>query len=300
MKVLRSMLFVPGNSMRMIHKAKTLNADAIIFDLEDAVTMADKETARMFIKDSLHMIKESGADTYVRVNSLATDLYLEDLDAVIRKDLDGIMMPKAESAEDVRKLEKHLLRMEAKRGLNKGSIAILPLIESAKGVHYAYEIASASKRTVAIAFGAADFSRDMGRAYALLSKDQTELLYARSRIAVAARVANVLSIDTPFLGLLVDKEGLVREARQALQLGFKGKLLIHPTQIEPINEVFSPSPKEIDYARRVVEAFKEAEARGLGAISFEGRMIDYATYRQSQELLSIAETIEKKKSMRGK
>lgn len=290
MRLLRSVLFTPGNNMRMIHKLPTLTADAVILDLEDSVPMAEKDTARIFIRDSLDYLSTGVSDIYVRVNGLATGLTAEDCEFVVQKGITGIMIPKVESRNEVLEVEKIIEELERKRGLEPGSVVLIPTIESAKGVVNAYEIASASKRVIALGFGAVDFTRDMGVS---LSKEGTELFFARSYVAIAARAAGVLAIDTVFTDI-ADREGLIKDAMLAKQLGFKGKFLIHPSQIEPVNRIFSPSEKEIEYAKKVVQAFKEAEARGLGAASLEGRMIDIAVYKQAEDLLKLAEAIAEK------
>ena len=290
MKLLRSVLFTPGNNMRMIHKIPTLTADAVILDLEDSVPMAEKDTARVFIRDSLDIVCSGAADVYVRVNGLMTGLTAEDCEFVVQKGVTGIMLPKVESREEVIEAEKIIEELEKKRGLEVGSVRLIPTLETAKGVINAYEIAASSRRVVAIGFGAVDFTRDMGTS---LSKEGTELFFARSLVAIAARAAGVQALDTVFIDL-ADKEGLIKDSMLAKQLGFKGKFLIHPSQIEPVNRIFSPSEKEIEYAKKVVNAFKEAEAKGLGAASLEGRMIDIAVYKQAQDLLTLAEAIAEK------
>ncbi len=287
---MRSMLFVPGNSMRMIAKAATLPADAIILDLEDAVPLPDKATARIMIRDSIKGVKLGGSYVFVRVNALTTNLTAEDLKFVAVEGLDGLMLAKSETKSDIVELDSMLEETEKGGGLEPRSLKVVPLIESAKGVINAYEIASASERIIAVAFGAGDYYRDLGRG-ASFSPEQTELLYARSRIVNCSVAAGVQAIDTVFFGLLTDREGFMKEMMLALQLGFKGKLLIHPTQIEPVNKAFSPLPDEAEYARRVVEAFEEAQARGLGAISFEGKMIDYMNYKQAKDLVRLVEFI---------
>ncbi len=287
---MRSMLFVPGNSMRMIAKAATLPADAIILDLEDAVPLPDKATARIMIRDSIKDVKLGGSYVFVRVNALTTNLTAEDLKFVAVEGLDGLMLAKSETKSDIVELDSMLEETEKGGGLEPRSLKVVPLIESAKGVINAYEIASASERIIAVAFGAGDYYRDLGRG-ASFSPEQTELLYARSRIVNCSVAAGVQAIDTVFFGLLTDREGFMKEMMLALQLGFKGKLLIHPTQIEPVNKAFSPLPDEAEYARRVVEAFEEAQARGLGAISFEGKMIDYMNYKQAKDLVRLVEFI---------
>jgi len=298
MVVLRSMLFVPGNSMRMITKAASLAADAIVLDLEDAVPLPDKGTARIMIRDSVKAIKSGGPAIFVRVNTLTTNLTAEDLKFVCVEDLDGIMLAKTETKTDVVELAGMLEEAERGSGLKLGSLTIVPLIESAKGVVKAYEIASASERVIAVAFGAGDYYRDLGRSVSFLSPEQTELLYARSQIVNGSRAAGIQAMDTPFFGLLTDREGFMKETILALQLGFKGKLLIHPAQIDFVNKTFSPSPDETGYSRRVVEAFEEAQARGLGAISFEGKMIDIMSYKQAKDLVNFVELIAEKERKR--
>lgn len=298
MMVLRSMLYAPGNSMRMITKAATLASDAIILDLEDAVPLPDKETARTMVRDSISAIKSGGAYVFVRVNALTTNMTAEDLKFVVIEGLDGIMLAKTETESDVTELDGMIEEAEKGSGLRPGGLTIVPLIESAKGVVNAYEIASASKRVVAVAFGAGDYYRDLGRAISLLSPDEIELLYARSQIVNSSRAAGVQAIDTPFLGLLTNRASFMKEATLALQLGFKGKQLIHPTQIEFVNKVFSPSVDEAEYSRRLAKAFEEGQARGLGAISYEGRMIDIMSYKQAKELANFVEVIAEKEKRR--
>ena len=298
MIVLRSMLYVPGNSMRMVTKAATLASDAIILDLEDAVALPDKATARIIARDSINAIKSGGAYVFVRVNALTTNLTAEDLRFVVVKGLDGIILAKTEAKSDVAELDGMLEEAEKGAGLRPGSLTIVPLIESAKGVINAHKIASASKRLAAVAFGAGDYYRDLGRSVSFLSSEQTELLYARSQIVNGSRAAGVQAIDTPFFGLLTDREGFAKETASALQLGFKGKQLIHPTQIELANNIFTPSADEGGYSRRLAGAFEEAQAKGLGAISFEGKMIDIMSYNQAKELVNFMEIIaEKEKSV---
>ncbi len=287
MRLLRTMLFTPGNNMRMIYKAGTLGADAVILDLEDAVPLAEKETARIFIKDSIEQVAAGGVQVFVRTNAFTTGLAEEDLNWIIRAGLDGIVLPKAESKDDVLETEKLVTALEKERRLEPAGLVIVPILETARGVVNAYQIATASRRVVAVAFGAVDFTREMG---IHLSREGAELFYARSHIAVAARAAEVQAIDTPWIDV-ADREGLVRDSERGRQLGFRGKLLIHPSQIEPVNRVFSSSEDEIEYARKVVKAFKEAEAEGVGAISLEGKMIDIANFRQAQDLIAWAEAI---------
>lgn len=292
LELLRSILFVPANNWRLIQSARKEKPDAIILDLEDAVPIEDKETARWFVKDAIKILKEEKHTIIVRVNGLATGLTKIDLEFALQEGVDAIMLPKTESKEEILKLEKMIENEENKRGLSE--ISIFPLIESVKGIFNVDEIVFSSNRICAVGFGAADYLRDFGRSYFSISADQIELLYPRSRLAIAARAAGLPAIDTPFLGLIIDKEGLIKEASIALSLGFKGKMCIHPAHIEILNKIFSPSEKDVEVARKIIKAYEEAKARGLGATSLEGRMIDEATYKMAMETLRIHEIITKK------
>jgi citrate lyase subunit beta / citryl-CoA lyase len=302
-RVLRTMLFVPANSWRMITTAATEGGDAVILDLEDACPITEKETGRVFARDSIPVLKEKGMDVFVRVNSFETGLAEKDIDYVVVKDLDGIMLPKAESKEDILKLDQLLKVEEERKGLALNSVGILPLLESPKGISAVSEIISGSQRVMGVSFGAGDYSREIGVGMGVTSLSPEEYFlmasHPRSCIALAARTAGILAIDAPFFGLVIDIDGLVKEVRKVKLMGFTGKLLVHPRHVDPVNQVFSPSKEEIDFARRVIKAYEEAKAKGLGATSLGGRMIDYGSYRRALNLLSIAEKIsegEKRKS----
>jgi citrate lyase subunit beta/citryl-CoA lyase len=285
MMLLRSLLFTPGNNLRMIAKSGALRADAVILDLEDAVPPDDKETARLFVRDSVRDAGRHGSKVFVRINAPATGLSAEDLKWSVQPGLAGIMLPKSESAEDVASLAAELEKLEAERGIEKGSLGILPLVESARGLVNAAAVAAASPRVRAVAFGGVDFTRDLGVA---LTTEGTELLVPRATLAIAARAAGVAALDTPCIDVS-DPARLAAEARIARGLGFQGKLLIHPSQVGPVNEAFSPTAAETAAARRVVEAFEKARAAGSGAIALDGKMIDQANYRQAQDCLARAE-----------
>lgn len=299
MILLRSMLYFPANSVRMVVKAATLPTDAAIFDLEDAVSLEDKETGRIIARDYVKLVKKHGIQTFVRVNSLTTGLTVEDLKSVIVRGLDGVILAKTETGADVNQLSKMLDKAEEHSGLSRRSIKLIPLIESATGVMNSYRIASSSGRVVAVAFGAGDYCRDLGRDISTISTDEIELLYARSNIVNNSRAAGVQAIDTPFLGSLTDKEAFLREVKLGVQLGFKGKQCIHPSQIETVNDNFSPTQEEVARAKRIVQAFETTKTKGLGVISFEGKMVDNMTYRQAKNTLAIAQSInDKTKSAR--
>ncbi len=286
--ILRSLLFVPGNNYRAIVKSQKINCDAVIYDLEDAVPIEDKETARVFVNDAVKKMDVKGLKV-VRVNSWDTGYTNDDLDWIMHHGLDAVMLPKCESPEDIARLERELEKFEAERNLKR--ISIIPLIESHKGLLNSYNIAKSSERCIALSFGALDYYRTLGRTYFNFSSEQYELLFARSMIVNSAKAAGLKAIDTPFLGLLVDREGLKRECLLAWQLGFDGKLAIHPNHIEIINEMFTPSEKDVEWAKEVVSVYEDAMAKGAGAVTFKGKMIDYATYTQAKELLEEYEEI---------
>jgi len=296
------MLFIPANSWRMIIRSLEEMQDAVIFDLEDAVPIAEKETARVFARDGAPLLKSRDIDAFVRVNSISTGFTAEDLSYVVTKDVDGIMLPKSESKEDIVELDKLISSEEKAKNIEPSSIGIMPLVESPKGVLNAYDIATASERVCGLAFGAGDFLRELGEGFAIARLTPEEyfptILYARSQVSIAARVANIPAIDTPFFGLLTDTEGLISETSKVKLLGFKGKLLIHPRHVEPVNEVFSPSSEDVDFAKQMIEVYRKAEANGLGAASFGGRMIDYAMVSMGEDLLKRAEIIGEKQQKR--
>ena len=301
-RILRSLLFVPANSWRMINTATTEGGDAVILDLEDACPMAEKETGRVFARDSISMLKEKGMDVFVRVNSFDTGLTEEDIRYVVVPGLDGIMLPKSESRGDILMLDQLLGMEEEKKGVDAKSVAILALLESPKGISNVAEIISGSERVIGVSFGAGDYSREIGAGMGVTSLTSEEFAlmasHPRSCIALAARAAGVLAIDSPFFGLVIDTESLTKESRRVKLMGFTGKLLTHPRHVEPVNQVFSPAKEEIEFARRVMKAYEEARAKGLGATSIGGRMIDFGSYRRAVNLIAIAEKISEREKKR--
>lgn len=286
---LRSLLFTPANRPRFVEKAGTWGADAIILDLEDSIPPAEKVPARAAAVAGVQ--QWAGQMVYVRVNPvLAHAPYtlavgLVDIAAVVTPGLCGIVLPKAEAAEDVRAADRALAEAEQRRGLPAGSVEILPLIETARGVWDCLAILQASPRVRRAGFGALDLARDLGMVEAGTGE---ALLYARSRLALASRVAGCAPpLDTVY-PLLDDLVGLEREARLARRLGFCGKMAVHPRQIAVMNAVFSPSAAEISWAQRVKTAFVEAEARGEGSTSVDGTLVDYPVVEMAERTLALA------------
>ena len=284
MEPLRSMLFVPGNRERFLVKARDLTADAIVPDLESGVLDPEKASARQSVRAALPELAAAGRKIVVRVNPVDSGYIWDDLNAVISQYIVGVSVAKIESADDIRKLDEIITNLEHGKHLPYGQVKIIPWIESALGGIRAFEIATASSRVAAITFGAEDFTADMGVSR---TEKGNEILYARNYVAISARAAHRLAIDAPFVAI-DDKNGLAADSQLALQLGFKGKFAIHPSQVESINAVFSPSEEEIDQAKRVVKAFEEAEAGGWGTCSLDGKMIDTAIALRAQKLLLTA------------
>ncbi len=297
-RMLRSMLYVPANSWRMITTAVTEGADAVILDLEDACPMTEKETGRVFARDSVPMLKKQDLEVFVRVNSLETGLTETDISYVVVQGLDGIMLAKTESKEDMASIDNLLQEEEQKKGLEPESIAVIALVETPKGILNLTEIIAASQRVIAVGFGAGDFSREMGAGMGVTKLSPEEyfpmVLYARSSIAVAARAAGIHAIDTPFFGLIIDLDGLTKESEKVKMLGFSGKQLTHPRHVTPVNDVFSPAEEDVDFASMVVKAYEEARAKGSGATTIGGRMIDYGSFKRAEALLLFAKAVEEK------
>jgi citrate lyase subunit beta/citryl-CoA lyase len=297
-RILRSMLYVPANSWRMITNATGEGADAVILDLEDGCPMPEKETGRVFARDSIPMLKEHGLDVFVRVNSLETGMTETDIRHVVVQGIDGIMLAKTQSKEDILQAERLMREEESKKNLVPESVAIMALIETPKGIMNIQEIIEASKRVIAVGFGAGDFSREMGAGMGVSKLSPEEyfpmVLYARSAMAVASRAAGIQAIDTPFFGLIIDLEGLKKESEKARLLGFSGKQLTHPRHVDVVNQVFTPAKGDVDFAKGVVAAYEEARAKGLGATTMGGKMIDYGSFKRAESLLAFAKAIEER------
>jgi citrate lyase subunit beta/citryl-CoA lyase len=282
----------------MITNATGEGADAVILDLEDGCPMPEKETARVFARDSIPMLKEHGLDVFVRVNSLETGMTETDIRHVVVQGIDGIMLAKTQSKEDILQAERLMREEESKKNLVPESVAIMALIETPKGIMNIQEIIEASKRVIAVGFGAGDFSREMGAGMGVSKLSPEEyfpmVLYARSAMAVASRAAGIQAIDTPFFGLIIDLEGLKKESEKAKLLGFSGKQLTHPRHVDVVNQVFTPAKGDVDFAKGVVAAYEEARAKGLGATTMGGKMIDYGSFKRAESLLAFAKAIEER------
>ena len=280
-RALRSFLFAPGNHARRVEKALSLDADAVILDLEDAVAIVEKPAAREAVAAAF--ARPRRGLLYIRVNAVDTEFCYGDLLAVALPGVDGIILPKVETAAGLATIDWLLAQLERERGLAVGGIDLIPIIETAQGLDRLSAILGAGTRVRRVAFGAGDFTLDVNMVWSL---GETELAPARAAIVTASRAAGIEApLDTVWVEL-TDPEGLEASARTALGLGFQGKMCIHPDQIPIVNRVFTPSDEEIAFAERVAAAFAKAEKEGSAAIQLDGKFIDYPIVYRAQRVLS--------------
>ena len=280
----RSMLFLPGNTPNIIQNAEILGADAVILDLEDAVAPTEKDSARILVRNAMRYMGFGKCEVIVRINSIDTDFWRKDLDAIIPQKPGLIMPPKTATAQDVQTVDAYITELEAKLGMEPNTVGLIPLIETALGVENAFQIASASKRVKAIFLGGEDLTADL---HCKRTKEGNEINYARTRMVCAARAAGVEVYDTPFTDVN-DDEGIYTDAEYARSLGFTGKSAISPRHVKAINEVFSPSMKDIDYAYEVMEAIRIGKEQGKGAVALRGKMIDAPIVARAQQTIEMA------------
>lgn len=271
----------------MLEKAIGLRPDAYVPDLEDSVPEAEKDNARNTVAAYLPRLASAGPPVIPRVNPIDTGLLEQDLAAMVGPNIFALSVGKVRDAADVERVSRLVEAQERKAGLQVGRVRLVIWIEIAAAVVHAYEICSASPRVLAVAFGAEDFTNDMGIER---TEDDSEVAYPRRVVCIAARAAGVLALDTPYVGFR-DPEGLRRDSQLARRYGFRGKFAIHPSQIDIINESFAPTPGETEAARRVVAAFEEAERSGRGATSLDGKLIDVPVVKRARGLLELAEAV---------
>ena len=289
MSLYRSFLFAPGNHPRRVEKALSLGADAVILDLEDACPIAEKVATRAIVVAACQ--KDRAGLGYVRVNATTTEFGYGDIVAVVQRGVDGIVLPKVESADELRAVEWVISSLERERGLPPGRFDVIPIIETGKGVANVRAITSAGTRVKRIAFGAGDFTLDMGLTW---TRDEAELLPYRSECVLASRAAGIEApVDTVWVDLK-DAEGFRASAVRIKQLGFQGKMCIHPEQVPVVNEIISPSAAEVAWSRKVVDAFDAAEKAGSASIQLEGKFIDYPIVYRARRVLVQAEEIARK------
>ena len=283
----RSMLFLPGNNPNMLINGNCLGADAVIFDLEDAVSPDEKDAARILVRNTMRFMDFHGCEIIVRINSIDTPYWQKDIDAILPNQPDLILLPKTGCAEDVLAADAYITQVENALGLENGSVGLMPLIETALGVENAFLIATATKRVKALFLGAEDLTADL---QCKRTKEGREIEYARTRLVMAARAAGVEVYDTPFTDVN-DDEGIEIDAALAKALGFSGKASISPRHVEVINRTFSPTMAEIDYAYEVMEAIALAKQQGKGAIALRGKMIDAPIVMRAQRTIAMAQAL---------
>ena len=283
----RSMLFLPGNNPNLLITGNCLGADAVIFDLEDAVSPTEKDAARILVRNTLRYMDFRGCETIVRINSIDTPYWQKDIDEVLPYKPSLILLPKTGSETDVLTADAYISSVEEKLGMEQGSVGLMPLIETALGVENAFRIASATSRVKALFLGAEDLTADL---QCKRTKESREIEYARTRLVVAARAAGVEVYDTPFTDVN-DDEGIWVDAKTAKALGFNGKASISPRHVEVINSVFSPTQADVDYAYEVMDAIELAKKQGKGAIALHGKMIDAPIVARAQRTIAMAEAL---------
>ena len=287
--MIRSLLFLPGNTPKMLEKGPFLEADALIFDLEDAVSPQEKDAARILVRNALSTVDFRGKVSVVRINAPGSGVdWQEDVRQVVMPKLSVVMIPKSESREEIALVEQEIAAAEQERGLTAGTIRLIPLIETCRGIENAYEIATASPRVCGLFLGAEDLTADMR---CKRTKEGAEIAFARMALLTAARAAGVEAFDTPFTDVN-DPEGLAADAERARAFGYSGKASISPRHLETINQVFSPSQEEIDYAREIVAAIEDAEKNGKGVVAVRGKMVDKPVVLRARQTLELAEQIE--------
>lgn len=280
----RTMMFVPGNNPAMVKDAGIYGADSIMLDLEDAVSLTEKDAARMLIYNAIKTVDFGGAEIVVRINGQDTPFYDEDVKAMVKAGVDVIRLPKTESAAMIKKLVSDMEKAEQEYGVEKGSIGVMAAIESAKGVLNAPEIATSTPLMMGLAVSGEDYTADM---HTHRYPDGRELEFARNMVLQAARAADVYAFDTVFSNMN-DTEGFYRETNYIYELGYDGKSLVNPRQIPMVNKVFNPTKDEIENAQAVQNAIREAKAKGSGVISMNGKMVDKPVVEKANRVIETA------------
>jgi len=289
-KLRRTRSYVPGNNPHLIENAGLFGADVVILDLEDGVSQNEKIDARFLVRNTLSTVDFGESEVIVRLNPF-TNRGEDDLKTVLPSLPDAIMLPKTNRAEDIKRLENLLDEEEEKNSIPLGRTKIFPLIESAEGVINAYTIARSSERNVMLVFGAEDFTADIG---VEKSKEGRELFFARTQIVLAAKAAGIQASDTVYSDF-GDVEGLIKDTQLSKSLGFDGRGVIHPLQIEHIHNVYKPTSEEVDYAKRVVAAFEDAKTKGKGVASLGRKMIDAPVVKRARRVLALTKRYDRLK-----
>jgi len=287
---MRSVFYVPSNNEKMVAKAPTIACDVLTLDLEDSVPPAEKPRGREMIQKYLKSDRKNQVSPrlYVRINNWETQMTNDDLEAIVHPGLDGVCLAKCGGADNVRRLDWKLEELEQRRGMKVGTVAIQLLIETAKGVMNAYPAACASPRVNSLIFGAVDYTKDMR---VKLTSEGWEQTYARFHTAVAARAAGCVAIDCPFVAFQ-DMEAYKKSTREGRQMGYEGRMLIHPSQIEPSHEIYTPSAEDVEWAEGIKKVFEEEGiAKGAAAVTYKGKMVDTPVYENAMQILRTMDEI---------
>ena len=279
MKLRRTMLFMPGNNPGMLQDAAILGSDSIILDLEDAVSLTEKDSARILVREAIKNVDYSGVEVVVRINPLTTEFSSEDIEVIGRVKPDALMVPKA-TEDELIEISSRLEKIEKEEGFGDKSIKLIPIVESAYGVENVYSIIKSSDRIVAVLLGGEDKR----------TKEGSEIFYARNRVAVACKAMRVGAIDTPFTDTN-DFEGLEKDTLLAKSLGMTGKASINPRQIDTIHQVYAPTKAEIIHAQRVLDAMEEAEREGKGVFSLDGKMVDAPVINRAKTTVELSKKL---------
>ena len=280
----RALLYMPGDDRRKIEKSTTLGVDSICMDMEDGVAVNKKAEARAVISQAIKELEFGSSERCIRINSIGSGFEKDDLASALMAEPDSIVVPKIETAEQVKWVSEQIESYELSNKLNLGSIRLMIGLETAKGILNLKEIAEADRRLEAMIFGGEDYAASVG---AIRTKDATELLYARQAVVAACAANDLQAIDIVFIDFK-DKEGLRVEAQQGAGFGFSGKQVIHPNQVQVTQEAFTPSEESIAYAKRVIESFEASQREGKGAYALDGRMIDMPLLKNAQKVLARA------------
>jgi citrate lyase beta subunit len=288
----RALLYMPGDDRRKIEKATTLGVDSVCMDMEDGVAITQKSEARAVIAQAMKELDFGSAERCIRINSVGSGFEKYDLAAALATNPDSIVVPKVETAGQVRAISDYIEMYERSARMSLRAIRMMVGVETAKGILNIKEISEADRRLEAIIFGAEDYAASIG---AVRTKEATEVLYARSAVVTACAANDLQALDMVYIDFH-DTEGLRLEAQQGAGLGFSGKQIIHPNQVAPVQEAFTPSDESIEYAQRVVNAFTASQKEGRGAFALDGRMIDMPLLKNAQKVLDRAKAAGKIKS----
>jgi citrate lyase subunit beta/citryl-CoA lyase len=281
MGVLRSLLFVPSDSPKKLAKARTFRPDAFILDLEDAVAIDRKSHARATLAYVLASPKSLEGGVFVRLNDISTEFFAGDLAVAVDPGVDGIVVPKCENKTEITRIENEITRMEIQKGMARGKTKLLPILETALGIVHAYEIGCSSERVSALIFGPEDYCADMGISRTRLGE---EVAIPRMLVSQAAHAAGILAIDGVFTDFS-DEAGLIDDTRRGKEMGYRGKALIHPSQILPVHRAFAPADEDVGWAVEVIETFEQAKSRGSGIVAVRGKMIDEPVVDRARRIL---------------